>query len=117
MSVPGPWAPSHQTARYTLGGYGYLRIGRRYFTAVSGNDREWAIDMETKTYTVTGMTCGHCVNSVGSEITQIPGVTDVQVDLVSGAVTVISGGARSGGRRSQIPRRCVVSRCPVGSKS
>jgi copper chaperone len=47
--------------------------------------------METKTYTVTGMTCAHCVNAVGSEIKQIPGVTDVQVDLGSGAVTVISG--------------------------
>jgi copper chaperone len=46
--------------------------------------------MATQTYTVTGMTCAHCVNSVGSEIKQIPGVTDVQVDLASGAVTVIS---------------------------
>ena len=44
----------------------------------------------TKTYTVTGMTCSHCVHSVGSEIRQIPGVTDVQVDLTSGAVTVTS---------------------------
>ena len=46
--------------------------------------------METKTYPVTGMTCSHCVNSVGSEIKQLPGVTDVQVDLSSGAVTVTS---------------------------
>ena len=47
--------------------------------------------MQTKTYTVTGMTCAHCVNSVGAEIKQIPGVTDVQVDLAGGVVTVISG--------------------------
>ena len=46
--------------------------------------------MATQTYTVTGMTCSHCVNSVGSEIGQILGVTDVQVDLTSGTVTVIS---------------------------
>jgi copper chaperone CopZ len=46
--------------------------------------------METKTYTVTGMTCSHCVTSVGTELNRIPGVTDVQVDLASGAVTVIS---------------------------
>jgi len=46
--------------------------------------------MATQTYTVTGMTCSHCVNSVGSEIKKIPGVTDVQVDLASGTVTVIS---------------------------
>ena len=46
--------------------------------------------MATKTYTVTGITCSHCVGAVGSEIRQIPGVTDVQVDLSSGTVTVIS---------------------------
>ena len=46
--------------------------------------------MATQTYTVTGMTCAHCVSSVSSEIKQIAGVTDVQVDLSSGAVTVTS---------------------------
>lgn len=46
--------------------------------------------METKTYTVNGMTCGHCVNSVSTEVGRIPGVSDVQVDLASGAVTVTS---------------------------
>jgi copper chaperone len=46
--------------------------------------------MQTKTYTVTGMTCGHCVNAVSTEVGQIPGVTGVQVDLASGAVTVTS---------------------------
>ena len=43
-----------------------------------------------QTYTVTGMTCSHCVNSVSTEIRQLPGVTDVQVDLADGAVTVTS---------------------------
>ena len=42
------------------------------------------------TYTVTGMTCSHCVNSVDTEIRLLPGVTDVQVDLASGGVTVTS---------------------------
>ena len=46
--------------------------------------------MGTKAYSVIGMTCSRCVNSVGTEIKQIPGVTDVQVDLTSGAVTVTS---------------------------
>ncbi len=41
-------------------------------------------------YTVTGMTCSHCVTTVDAEIRQIPGVTDVKVDLASGAVTVTS---------------------------
>jgi copper chaperone len=43
-----------------------------------------------KTYTVTGMTCSHCVNSVDAELRQLPGVTDVKVDLASGVVTVTS---------------------------
>jgi copper chaperone CopZ len=42
------------------------------------------------TYTVTGMTCGHCVASVGGEIRRLAGVTDVAVDLPTGAVTVTS---------------------------
>ena len=46
--------------------------------------------MATKTYTVTGMTCSHCVDSVFSGIRAIPGVTDVRVDLAGGAVTVTS---------------------------
>lgn len=46
--------------------------------------------MSTSTYTVTGMTCSHCVASVTEELTELPGVTDVKVDLDSGAVTVTS---------------------------
>ena len=42
----------------------------------------------TSTYTVTGMTCGHCVASVTEEVTELPGVTDVQVELESGRLTV-----------------------------
>ncbi|MBW0105717.1 heavy-metal-associated domain-containing protein [Pseudonocardia sp. KRD291] len=48
--------------------------------------------MSTATYTVTGMTCGHCVSSVTEEVTEISGVTDVAVDLPTGAVTVTSDG-------------------------
>jgi copper chaperone len=44
--------------------------------------------MTTETYTVTGMTCGHCVSSVTEEVRSLPGVSDVQVDLQSGRVTV-----------------------------
>ncbi|MFE9202810.1 heavy-metal-associated domain-containing protein [Micromonospora sp. NPDC007230] len=46
--------------------------------------------MVTTTYQVQGMTCGHCVSSVSTEVSAIPGVTDVQVDLASGQVTVTS---------------------------
>ncbi|MEV0434158.1 cation transporter [Nocardia sp. NPDC050413] len=46
--------------------------------------------MATTTYTVTGMTCGHCVSSVKQEIGKIDGVTGVDVDLASGLVRVDS---------------------------
>ena len=49
----------------------------------------------TATYTVTGMTCGHCVSSVTEEISKLPGVSEVAVDLVpsgASAVTVTSAG-------------------------
>ncbi|MER6591367.1 heavy-metal-associated domain-containing protein [Micromonospora purpureochromogenes] len=46
--------------------------------------------MQTTTYTVNGMTCGHCVSAVSNEVGRIPGVSDVQVDLASGSVTVTS---------------------------
>ena len=41
--------------------------------------------MSTATYTVTGMTCGHCVSAVTEESPQLPGVTDVDVDLPAAA--------------------------------
>jgi copper chaperone len=46
--------------------------------------------MQTTTFAVTGMTCSHCVNAVGSEVGQLPGVTAVQVDLATGRLTVTS---------------------------
>ncbi|WP_440073863.1 heavy-metal-associated domain-containing protein [Streptosporangium sp. OZ121] len=44
----------------------------------------------TTTYTVTGMTCGHCVSSVKEEVGEVAGVTGVDVDLTTGLVTVHS---------------------------
>jgi copper chaperone len=46
--------------------------------------------VSTATYTVVGMTCGHCVSAVTDEVSQLPGVTAVDVDLASGGLTVIS---------------------------
>lgn len=48
--------------------------------------------MSTNTYTVVGMTCGHCVASVKEEVSQVPGVTAVEVDLDSGRMTVTGEG-------------------------
>ena len=46
--------------------------------------------MSTQTFPVTGMTCGHCVRAVSSEIGQISGVTDVSVDLVAGGTSTVT---------------------------
>ncbi len=46
--------------------------------------------MSTATYTVAGMTCGHCVNAVSEEVSQIPGVLDAKVDLATGGLTITS---------------------------
>ncbi len=41
-------------------------------------------------YRVSGMTCGHCVKAVTEEVSAIPGVTDVQVDLDSRRLVITS---------------------------
>ena len=41
-------------------------------------------------WTVTGMTCGHCAASVTEEISEIPGVESVDVTLETGNVVVTS---------------------------
>ena len=46
--------------------------------------------MSTSTYAVEGMTCAHCVRSVTEEVSEVPGVTVVDVDLASGRLTVSS---------------------------
>ncbi len=38
--------------------------------------------MSTQTFAVTGLTCGHCVGAITSELSVLAGVTDVHVDLV-----------------------------------
>lgn len=46
--------------------------------------------MSEATYTVTGMSCEHCVKAVTEELTGLTGVSDVAVDLASGRVQVTS---------------------------
>lgn len=45
-------------------------------------------ETETRTYTVEGMTCQHCVMSVREEVGEVGGVQSVDVDLDSGRLTV-----------------------------
>ncbi len=44
--------------------------------------------MSAQTWTVTGMTCGHCVSSVTEEVSELPGVSDVAVELATGRLTL-----------------------------
>ena len=46
--------------------------------------------MTTSSYTVVGMTCGHCVSSVSEEIRALPTVSEVVVVLDTGTLTVTS---------------------------
>ena len=41
-------------------------------------------------YTVSGMTCGHCVKAITEEVSAIEGVDDVTVDLETGNLAVTS---------------------------
>jgi copper ion binding protein len=45
-----------------------------------------------RTYTVRGMTCGHCVAAVTEEVSGVSGVTAVVVDLGSGRLDVTADG-------------------------
>ena len=46
--------------------------------------------MEQRTYTVTGMTCGHCEMSVREEVGEVSGVQSVEVSHETGRL-VVSG--------------------------
>jgi len=47
---------------------------------------------ENRTYTVSGMSCGHCVASVKEELSELDGVSSVEVDLSTGRVDVAGEG-------------------------
>lgn len=60
--------------------------------------------MATTTYSVTGMTCEHCVRAVTDELSEVEGVTDVAVALVpegTSQVTVTSA--------AELPRDVVAA--------
>jgi copper chaperone CopZ len=46
------------------------------------------MQMTLKSYSVVGMTCDHCVLSVHEEVSEIAGVSAVEVDLDSGLLRV-----------------------------
>jgi copper chaperone CopZ len=46
--------------------------------------------MNMQVFTVKGMSCEHCVRAVTDEITSLPGVERVDVDLAAGTATVVA---------------------------
>ncbi|MBX7456398.1 heavy-metal-associated domain-containing protein [Mycolicibacterium sp. 3033] len=48
--------------------------------------------MSTTTINVEGMTCSGCASSVRAELSQLPCVADVSIDLAGGTVTIASTG-------------------------
>ena len=44
--------------------------------------------MTTSTYVVQGMNCEHCVNSITETVGEVPGVTDILIDLPTGTMNV-----------------------------
>lgn len=44
---------------------------------------------KTQTFTVQGMTCGHCELSVREEVLELAGVSDATADRASGQLTVV----------------------------
>ncbi len=49
-------------------------------------------DTITRNFVVPGITCGHCVAAVTEEVSAVPGVTNVVIDL-STKVVAVSGSA------------------------
>jgi copper chaperone len=47
---------------------------------------------QLREYTVRGMSCEHCVLSVREEVSELPGVHHVDVDLASGRMRVAGAG-------------------------
>jgi copper chaperone CopZ len=71
------------TSRYPL------RVSIQNLTAAG---RTTTMSQTTSTWTVVGMTCGHCVSSVSEEVGALAGVERVEVDLETGRLTLTSVG-------------------------
>jgi copper chaperone len=56
----------------------------------------------TITYTVPGMTCGHCKQAVDAELSRVEGVEGVEVDLETKLVVVHGDGLDDGKLRAAI---------------
>jgi copper chaperone len=44
--------------------------------------------VSTRSLAVTGMSCDHCANAIRAEISKLPGITGVDVDVAAGTVRI-----------------------------
>jgi len=44
--------------------------------------------VSSRSVAVTGMTCDHCASAVRAEVSKLPGITDVEVDIAAGTVRI-----------------------------
>jgi copper chaperone CopZ len=58
--------------------------------------------MQTMTYSVPGISCGHCRTAITAEVSAVPGVTGVDVDLAGKVVTVTGAGVDDAAVRDAI---------------
>jgi copper chaperone len=57
---------------------------------------------QSREYRVAGMTCAHCVLSVREEVSELPGVSAVDVELASGRLTVAGAGVQDDAVRAAV---------------
>ena len=58
--------------------------------------------MQTLTYSVPGISCGHCRTAITGEVARIAGVSAVDVDLERKVVTVAAAGVSDAAVREAI---------------
>jgi len=58
--------------------------------------------MSMQTFSVTGLTCAHCVHAVETEIGNLPGVNAVAVDLDAGGASTVRVTADAEVTREQV---------------
>lgn len=61
-----------------------------------------ATTSETATYNVPGVSCAHCRAAIEAEVTKLPGIESVDVDLDGKRVTVTGRGLDDGALRAAI---------------
>ena len=45
--------------------------------------------MKTVTYSIPNISCGHCVHTIDSELTELEGVQTVQADMTTRKATIV----------------------------